>query len=272
MFCSHPRPNILAFLKYLVWGDRIFQGTKYHMTSQRSCVLIEWLQWRHWGERERAPHYSCDFHILPYSGKFFAIFAIKHQLAKIFSRENFCLQTFLADNELSTVLLSRISSKSTEFDVFCRTSIEQTAENFSRPTINSPQLRIDPRSKLPPFSMAAFQRQQPTRFGKNGNLTIVWKWKSYYRLEMESYYRFDVENTRCVPHFHLGNCRGVVRRRDLVAKIKIAFPACWWFAKNLSSRKFPAIRIGANMSEPHTSLFNCDFSYNYWGERERAPH
>ena len=46
----------------------------------------------------------------------FAIFAIKRQLAKICSRENFFLQKFLAD-ELrtpSTVCLSRRSSKSTE--------------------------------------------------------------------------------------------------------------------------------------------------------------
>ena len=30
---SLPRPNISAFLKYLVRGDRIFQRTKYHMTE-----------------------------------------------------------------------------------------------------------------------------------------------------------------------------------------------------------------------------------------------
>ena len=45
-------------------------------------------------------------------------------------------------------------------DLFCRRSLEQTqCGNFSRPTINSPQLRIDPRSQLPPFGMAAFRRQ-----------------------------------------------------------------------------------------------------------------
>ena len=46
----------------------------------------------------------------------FAIFAIKRQLAKICSRENFFLQKFLADElrTLSTVCLGRRSSKSTE--------------------------------------------------------------------------------------------------------------------------------------------------------------
>ena len=39
--------------------------------------------------------------------------------------------------------------------------------------INSLQLQIDPQSKLPPFGMAPFQRQQLTRFDKRGNLTIV---------------------------------------------------------------------------------------------------
>ena len=43
----------------------------------------------------------------------FAIFAIKHQLAKFCSRENLLLQKFLAD-ESSTVPSSRRSSKSTE--------------------------------------------------------------------------------------------------------------------------------------------------------------
>ena len=46
----------------------------------------------------------------------FAIFAIKRQLPKICSRENFFLQKFLADElrTLSTVCLSRRYSKSTE--------------------------------------------------------------------------------------------------------------------------------------------------------------
>ena len=36
---SLPRPNISASLKYLIWGDRIFRGIKYHMTRPRTGVL-----------------------------------------------------------------------------------------------------------------------------------------------------------------------------------------------------------------------------------------
>ena len=48
-------------------------------------------------------------------------------------------------------------------------SIEQTAEIFRDlrylPVI--PQLRIDPRSPLPPFGMAVLCQQRPTRFDKH---------------------------------------------------------------------------------------------------------
>ena len=49
-----------------------------------------------------------------HEAEIFVIFAIKHQLAKICSRKKIFLQNFLADNELSTVPLSRRSSKSIE--------------------------------------------------------------------------------------------------------------------------------------------------------------
>ena len=78
--------------------------------------------------------------------------------------------------------------------------------NLQSTRLSYPQLRIDPRSELPPFGMTAFHRQRPTCFDKCGNV----------------FYRFVVK-----IHAEGHHCReivgAVVRHSNLVAKIKF-FP------------------------------------------------
>ena len=68
---------------------------------------------------------------IPYSGKFFAIYAIKRQLTKICSHKKFLLQKILPDKlrRLSTLSSSHRSRNSTKNYLFCHKSIEQTAIN-----------------------------------------------------------------------------------------------------------------------------------------------
>ena len=66
----------------------------------------------------------------------FAIFMIKHQLAKICSHENFFLLNVLAD-ELSTVPSSRRTSKLSESWLILSSKHQANCGNFLRPTINS---------------------------------------------------------------------------------------------------------------------------------------
>ena len=70
-----------------------------------------------------------------HKAEIFAIFTIKHQLAKICSHENFFLQNVLAD-ESSTVPLSRRSSKLSESWPILSSKHWANCGNFLRPTIN----------------------------------------------------------------------------------------------------------------------------------------
>ena len=64
-------------------------------------------------------------------------------------------------------------------------------------------------------------------------------------------------NTRWGSHFHAGNCGGVVRYRDPVAKIKIAkfFSKCvrWWFAKIYARENFPLLS-SPDRASPHQGI------------------
>ena len=72
--------------------------------------------------------------------------------------------------------------------------------------------------------MAVFHWQRPTHFDKRGNLTIV----STLKMHTSGH------------HFHMGNCRGCGRYRDLVANF---FLACWWFTKIYARKNFPLYGI-----------------------------
>ena len=110
--------------------------------------------------------------------KFFEIFTIKHQVAKIFCCENFLLLKWFPDmlRKLSTLLSSHVF-KDIELTSLCQRSINQTAEKISgkQPMINlpftSPQLQTDHRRLTAcSLGMAVYRQQLPTHLDKYGSL------------------------------------------------------------------------------------------------------
>ena len=127
-------------------------------------------------------------------------------------------------------------------DLCCHRNIEQTAEIF-RDTYDQLAATANRSSELvPPHGKGVFCLQRPTCFDKRGNLTIVLTLKIH----------------AVGHHFHARIVEGVVRHRDLVAKIKITkfFPGMFVG----DSRKFMLAKISrSTVSE--TSFIG---TFIYW--------